>query len=476
MFNFFKKKISYKEEEIDFISVKDKSEILLKELQEKEKQETKHKNLFQRLFWKDLEINFGNENTFLWKIFLWDPEKVLKSAEEQELFKSYVKNNLNRSDLKLPWIKFWHKLFKANNKDRLYLFDMLIVYYKSWRGIRECFEILKYKTNKPLLSAYYEWIRIQLYKGIALDIILQDFPSLIKTQQLYLLKIWFESGALTKTFEAIRNDISEEIRNKRNINQITLYPKIVMSVSFSILIWFIMFWLPKIAEFVWGREKLPAIAKFSYAIYTFLTANFAVILIWLWLYFFLHYTYISRSHYWISRKDKFILTIPVFNKLFKMIYIKTIFFYLFILTESKKNPIESLELIKNSMTNYYFYLYICELQKEVSTWTNLFQAFINISLREYGESIRKTESIYVLPKESLFDDVYVTYVQTGIKTGTLVTQYEELYKKLHEDIRYFIANMKSAVEFWSLLLIAPVVLFIMLNVYLSLFSIYNNIG
>ena len=128
------------------------------------------------------------------------------------------------------------------------------------------------------------------------------------------------------------------------------------------------------------------------------------------------------------------------------------------------------------MTNYYFYLYICELQKEVSTWTNLFQAFINISLREYGESIRKTESIYVLPKESLFDDVYVTYVQTGIKTGTLVTQYEELYKKLHEDIRYFIANMKSAVEFWSLLLVAPVVLFIMLNVYLSLFSIYNNIG
>jgi len=469
------KKEEQKKEEIVSQETNESTKIF-EELKKIEKKDDEEKKKFLDLFNKKITIQFKIKNKFIRKYLDKKEEEKKKKEEEMRRFREYLANNLNQQDLKLPWIKPWQRIFKANDKDKRFLFNMLIEYLDSWMKLEECFEIMKYKTKKKLLSAYYEWIRMQLLKGISIDIIMEDFPSLIKPQQLYLLRIWVETGSLSESLKAIRDDLEESIQNKRNIRQLTLYPKIVSSVAFSILIGFIMFWLPKIAEFTGWYENLPAIAQFSYKCYQFGINYYMFIIPWFFILFLIHKLYFSRTYFWIVHKDRFLLEIPRFNRLFKMIAIKTIFFYLYLLEKSWKNLIESFELIKKSMNNYHYYIYIYDLQNEVRTWQDLFNAFINLSNRDFWEkNIKKADNIYVLPEKALFDDLYVTYIQTWIKTGTLLNQYERLFKKLKQDIHYFILTMKSFVEFGSLLFVAPVVLFIMLNVYMSLFSVYDHI-
>jgi len=436
-----------------------------------EQEEQKKDSLMNRYF----ELNISSK----WVInYLNNKEKKrLELEEDKRRFSEYKTVYISRKDLKIPWLKWYSKLVGINDLDRLYMIEMVVEYMNAWLEMAEAFEMLSYKAKKRKLQAYYYYIKTKLGKWVGLDVILEEFPSLVKSHQLYLLKIWVETWNLKQALLSLKEDIQQSVSNRKKINSIVLYPKIVIWFSFTILFGFIIFWLPKIAEFVWWYEKLPPIAQFSYKIYLLMTNWWFIIIpsiVWIVI---LHKMTLAKSLWWIKNMHQLTIDMPIFWILYRMVNVKVVFFYFYLLERAGKNIDDSLGLVKKSLQNYSYFCYIDEIEGvSKKNSLNIYQSLIELSKKKFGPWIKKTDNVYILPDKSLFDDRILTYIQTGIKTGTLGRQFERIYRRKAEDIDFFIANMKTYVELGSLIIVAPVVLYIMMVVYLSLFSIYNSVG
>lgn len=436
-----------------------------------EQQEQKRDSFMNKYF--ELNISYKWVINYLNK----KEQKRLEIEEDKRRFAEYKSVYIARKDLKIPWLKWYSKLVGINDLDRLYMIEMVVEYMNAGLEIAEAFEMLSYKAKKKKLKAYYYYIKTKLGKWVWLDQILEEFPSLVKAHQLYLLKIWVETWNLKQSLLSLKEDIQQAVTNRKKINSIVLYPKIVIWFSLTILIWFITFWLPKIAEFVWWYEKLPPIAQFSYKIYLLITNWWFILIPWIIGLIVLHKLTLARSLWWIKNMHQTTIDLPVFWLLFRMINVKVVFFYFYLLERAGKNIDDSLWLVKRSLQNYSYFCYIDEIEGiSKKNSLNIYQSLIDLSKKKFWPNIKKSDNVYILPDKSLFDDRILTYIQTWIKTWTLWRQFERIYRQKAEDIDFFIANMKIYVELGSLIIVAPVVLYIMMVVYLSLFSIYNSVG
>ena len=173
------------------------------------------------------------------------------------------------------------RLFSAgiNATDKIFLTKYLALMLRVGTDLLKALDILIADFEKPAMKALLLEIKLTLSKGQPFYITFEKYPRLFSPVFVNLIKAGEVSGNLEMIFENLNIMLEKEQDLKRKIKAALVYPIMLLCASTMVLIFLVVFALPKIAElFSSGGFKPPLFSRVVFAIGLFVGKHVVVLL------------------------------------------------------------------------------------------------------------------------------------------------------------------------------------------------------
>ena len=349
---------------------------------------------------------------------------------------------------------FWNKdisfsKFKLNDKSKEMFYSDFLILLKAGLDVQSSLEILSSEQKKKGYKETISSIESELVSGKTLS------ESLKKTSQFtpyeYMsVKIGEETGNLPMILEQLSSFYYGKIKIRRLFIKAITYPSFILLVTFGILIFMLNYVVPMFEDvFSQFDKELPALTQNVLNISEFLQTNLKYI--FLGILIIIGILYLQKEKTWFRKStSSIVLKIPFFGKLVKQIYLARFYQYMYLLTYSKHNLIESIQLIKDVISFYP----------------------IEVALEQVKEDLKKGEPLYLsLKKHTIFDSRLVTLVKVAESSNQLDKMFEKLSKQEQESLEIKTETMGSVIEPLMIIFIGILVGIILISMYLPLFNL-----
>mgnify|MGYP002136599827 CR=1 FL=1 len=171
------------------------------------------------------------------------------------------------------------KIQKINQKTKIDFFDSLFSLINSWIPITNSLSIMMYqakdKTLKDLL-----WVLLRdLSKWKKLQDSFKDYPKIFSNFDIYIIKMWEVTWKLANSLEIIRDREEKNKDLKSKILSALIYPIIIIILSISMIVWFMVYVIPKVEKmYVDARVNLPSLTQNVIDAANFLKENWIIII------------------------------------------------------------------------------------------------------------------------------------------------------------------------------------------------------
>jgi type II secretory pathway component PulF len=163
--------------------------------------------------------------------------------------------------------------------DKVFLTKYLSLMLRVGTDLLKALDILIADFNKASVKALLLEIKIAISKGQPFYSTFAKYPKLFSPVFINLIKAGEVSGTLELVFENLNVMLEKEQDLKRKIRAALVYPILLMAVSFMVLMFLIMFALPKIAGlFSSGNFHPPLFSRVVFAIGLFVGDHVIVII------------------------------------------------------------------------------------------------------------------------------------------------------------------------------------------------------
>lgn len=362
--------------------------------------------------------------------------------------KKFLTNiNLNR-DINISVFK---KRFGDKKKEKF--FSELSILLSSGLDISTAFRLIIRQEIKENEKIIYNSIYDNLLKGKNLS------DSLLLTEKFseydfFSVKMGEESGQLSEVLNELSLFYAKKIKYKRKLISVLTYPLMVLVTAVGAVVFMLNFLVPTFVDvFKRTNSDLPALTKFIISLSKITSEKLPFILMVITAGFIV--LYMNRKRELIRRTGaSFLLKIPVFGSIFKLVYIERFLLSMVLLTKSKVSIVKSIALSKKMIQFYPFEIALEKIEDDLLHGKQLHESMENFPI---------------------FDRKIVSLVRVGEEVNQLSSIFEKLNKQYSDDLDYKINNIGNLLEPILIIFIGLFVAVILVAMYLPIFQIGSNI-
>ena len=341
-----------------------------------------------------------------------------------------------------------------SDKKKQTLFNDLFLLLNAGLDIKRVLELIveeqKKEKDKEILENIYEAV----IQGSSLSEALED-STFFSVYECYSIKIGEESGKLADVLHHLRDHFEKKIEQKRQIISALSYPMIVMFVALGAVAFMIGFVVPTFSDtFRKFDIELPAITKFiidlsnsfdNIMLVTGLVITSVVV-----------FYSMNKSKDWFKKiQAKALLSMPIIGPILHLSYLAQFAQSMSLLMKAKTPLLDALDLIQKMIPSY-------DLRK---------------ALDESKGSIMKGEPLAdTLGKHKIFPSRMVYLIGVGEEVNKLDDIFDQLSELYSKELEHRSKLLSTVIEPILIVFLGLVVGFILVAMYLPMFSITEMLG
>lgn len=262
-----------------------------------------------------------------------------------------------------------------------------------------------------------------------------------------------ESGNLSQILDELSKYITEESKNKSKIKQALTYPIILLIVTAFIVILIVSKVMPTfVSVFEENSSKLPLSTRILLDLSSFLN-KYGLVLILIILIIALILAYLRKNQKYGLKIDEFLFKLIIFKR-FRLLNIEyQISSLLYILKKGDIPIIESIDIIKDSFSNYYI------RKKFTKAKENL----------ELGKSLSKS-----LDETCIFTKLFISMLRVGEDSGDMAKSLEKASDYFAKEYIFRLKRISSLAEPLLILFMSLIVAFVVFSVAIPMFESVNT--
>lgn len=162
--------------------------------------------------------------------------------------------------------------------DKIFLTRYLALMLKTGTNLFKAIDILISDLDKPIIKALLIEVKANLEKGNPFYVTFAKYPNYFPSVFVNLIKAGEASGNLAEVLENLSLNLTKEQELSNKIKGALIYPLILMTMSFLMLILLVTFALPKIANIFLGTGTQPPVfSRIVFSVGLFLNSHALII-------------------------------------------------------------------------------------------------------------------------------------------------------------------------------------------------------
>ena len=314
--------------------------------------------------------------------------------------------------------------------------------------------LLEEQAAEPGFSKVLQSIRLDVASGTAFTRTLEKHRDVFPHVFIHLVEAGEVSGTMPEVLERLATYYEREDELRKKISEALMYPAIITSVSFVMVIVLLFVVLPMLVKnFAGFGVETPAITLAVLNSRDWMVSHWYVVVG-------LIAALIMGWRYWVRTKpgrwmrDSVLLSVPVLGEMQKMVICSRFCRTLALLLNSGIAMIPTLQILERLMDNVVVKKALDEARHGV----------------ERGEGISQP-----LGNHKVFPAMLVQMVAVGEETGNLETVLVQLADYYDREVNFTVASFTKLLEPAVMLVLAVVVLFILISVYLPMMQMVTAI-
>lgn len=366
---------------------------------------------------------------------------------EQSLNWGLIENNTDDPLLKK------HMKIKIKDRDVLMFTKRLQIMLSSGMSLTHSLSVLS-KTKSSKMNYVVKNILIDIQSGMPLSNALARFPRQFNYFYIALVSIGESAGTLQDVLLDIVESKEQQGKVSKKMKTASIYPSLIGIVLVSVLVLGSIFFVPRFEEmFLEQGMDLPLITRFIFS-----TARKMPLITVSAIIFLASFSILKRRSKRIARfhkknKDKFILSCPFFNKVFKANYMYNFSFTIALMLKNGIRLKDSLLLAQKTIDNIY-------IKSQVSDISDLI-----VQGASFSEAIAKQED---------FDEIIENIVLTGEESGQLSSTLTHISKFYSEEVSKYVDRLSELIQPVSILLVALFVVPVIFAIYLPILELSSG--
>ena len=314
--------------------------------------------------------------------------------------------------------------------------------------------LLEEQAAEPGFSKVLQSIRLDVASGTAFTRTLEKHRDVFPHVFIHLVEAGEVSGTMPEVLERLATYYEREDELRKKISEALMYPAIITSVSFVMVIVLLFVVLPMLVKnFAGFGVETPAITLAVLNSRDWMVSHWYVVVG-------LIAALIMGWRYWVRTKpgrwmrDSVLLSVPVLGEMQKMVIFSRFCRTLALLLNSGIAMIPTLQILERLMDN----------------------VVVKKALEEARHGVERGEGIsQPLGNHKVFPAMLVQMVAVGEETGNLETVLVQLADYYDREVNFTVASFTKLLEPAVMLVLAVVVLFILISVYLPMMQMVTAI-
>ena len=208
-----------------------------------------------------------------------------------------------------------------SQKDVLDFTTQLAVMVRAGISLRAALDGIADQVQNPKFRKILAQVKMDVESGKQFSEAIQKYPKLFSPLYINMVRASEMSGSFSKMLDRIAVYLTQQIETRKMVLGAMIYPGIIGTMAVSVTIFLLTFVLPRFAGVFKGKEDaLPKPTKFLMALSNFMVQQWYIVvggLIALAIGFFLFIRTDVGRLWW----DKMKLTMPLFKRMFRSLYI-----------------------------------------------------------------------------------------------------------------------------------------------------------
>jgi len=340
-------------------------------------------------------------------------------------------------------------------KDKIMLTRNLKVMVSAGISLPKALRTLASQAKNKKLKKALMKISEEVIKGKNFSNALAQHPDIFSELFYNMVKVGEESGTLEENLGTLTKQMEREYTLKSKIKEAMLYPAVIITAMMGIGVMMLVVVVPNLAQTFEELElELPLTTKIIVGLGTFLSEKWYLAILLLIIFIFFSQTALKRKK---GKKtlDGLFLKMPVISPIVKKTNAAYTVRTLSSLIAAGVPLIRSLEIVSDTLGNFYFKEAIAQSIDKVKKGEKLSQA--------------------LKPYQNLYPPTVIQMIEVGEETGETSAILEKLGDFFEEEVTNATKNLTAVIEPILMLVIGGVVGFFAVSMVQPMYSMLGGL-
>jgi type IV pilus assembly protein PilC len=352
----------------------------------------------------------------------------------------------------------WKPFSGINQEDLLLFTRQLGTMINSGINLIYAFDTLARQVDKEAMHRVLSSINYSIQSGFTLSRALMEHPSVFNHIYVGLVRTGEAYGDLPRSLENLEHFLQREVNIKKKVIQSATYPLFALSLCLLFGLFTFKFILPSFVTFFKDLNvELPLPTKIMCLMTTIVDKPLfffgSILIIAFIIFLFRRYALTEGGRLHI---DRLLIQCPYFGPVLKKISVARLTNSLSALLEGGVDIRRALELSGKSSGNAYFELAMKSAGMMLAEGTSLSQYFSS--------------------QQGLFGPVLPSMIIVGEESGDLAPMLKKISQMNEQDVENSLDSLTVMLEPLLILFTGTIIGFIIISVFLPLYTILNKLG
>lgn len=342
---------------------------------------------------------------------------------------------------------------KVSNKDLIFFTKQISSMLSSGLTLSQALVILKNQTKKKTLITIIDNIIMNIEEGKSLSQSLSFYPGTFSPIYLSLVKAGETTGLLDKVMARLADNLEKSDKLKSQIRSALLYPVIVITLMFFVTIIMMIFVIPQLSTLYESLNITLPFATQIIVIASDLVVNYLFYVVLVFAFFVYYFIKWKNSEKGKTAVDKFILKVPIFNKLISQSVMVEFARTFGLLVGTGAVVIESLEKSAEVTGNMVYRKAVLQVAERV----------------EQGIAVGDAMSL-----SEVFPPILVEMVRIGEQTGKMDQSLINVSEYFEREVEQSVKNLTTALEPIIMVILALGVGFLLVAIITPIYKLISS--
>ncbi|HHT91467.1 MAG: type II secretion system F family protein [Bacillota bacterium] len=350
--------------------------------------------------------------------------------------------------------KLFQRKLKLKPKNLAMFCRQFAIMLSTGMSLVQSLELLEEQATDQTFAKVLQEVRLDVASGTGFTISLEKHRNVFPHVFIHLVEAGELTGALAEVLDRLAQYYEREDELNKKISEALMYPGIITGVSFLMVLVLLFVVLPNLVKTFSGfGVQTPAITQAVLDGRDWMIGHWYIIVLAIAAFVFGYRYFVSTERGALIR-DTTLLKLPVLGGMQKMVIFSRFCRTLSLLLGSGIVMIASLEILERLIDNVVIKRALTEARLGV----------------ERGQGLHEP-----LTEHKVFPLMLVQMVSVGEETGNLETVLVQLADYYDREVNFVVASFTKLIEPIVMLILAVVVLFILISVYLPMMQMVTSI-